>query len=1626
MEEQEQKAATPDKKPVGSLLSRIFRMVGKCAGVLILAVIGLVILCAGLLYVPAVQDKVKEIALEKVKESSGMDIRAGRLRLLFPLRVAIDDVTVIEATGDTMVTARSAALKVSPAGLLRLNVDVSAVTLTDAYYQLGTPDSAMWLRARIDRFDLDATDLGLRSGTIDIGRGSVDGARVVLVMRDTVTATPSDTTASTPWVITARQLELHNVDYIMTMPPTIDSLGCHVATALLTRAHIDMGSRTISAGALEAQIGSATYLTPPAPATAATAQADATAATSEKWTVTADLLQFTADSALYAVRGAAPLPGLDMNYLQVKGVTIAVDSFYNCGTDITVPLRRIEATERCGIRLSGSGLFTIADSLMQARGFSIRTDYSSAQLEAAMGVGDLTADPSLPLRLRLEGQLGLDDAELAMPSLHQMLAGIPRSPARLAARVSGTAGHLTVEELRASIERFVTAEASGSVSSPFDPERIKGDIDLRVEAAGLNSIKPTVMEARLAKEINLPYMTLAGRVSYSPGLTVGRLGLRSGGGSIGFDGRWEERREGYKADLDVREFPVARFMPSLGVGNVTATLSAEGHGFDFFKTGTEADLQADVTSVEYMERTYRDIVLEAQLTGGEARGSLSSLNPDADLSADFHAALSDTLMTWTLDGNIRNLDPGAMRLTESAMQGSMTLSSEGSASPDFKNIDGHLTVKDLRWAMPDMAIATPEIGLSILTSDTTVNARLLNGDLSARVAAGCGLDTLMARLADASVRFDSAIVHRNADIALLQSSLPPLALIAEMGGMNNIAGSILRDREMSLSNATLSLTNDSLISMSAQVMRLVTGSTRLDTVALGVVQHGKYLAYKASVNNRRGTMDGFAHVALSGFLGEDRVTALLRQTNIEGEQGFMFGLSAVAADSTVTVRFVPYTPTIGYKKWELNRDNFVTYNFINRHLDADLKMSNDKSLIKLFTEHVEHSDSTGREQEDVVLQLSDIHLADWLSVSPFAPQIKGDLGADMRFRWNTSELTGRGVLTLNDLIYGRDRVGSFKVGLDVTNAANGALYADASLLVDSIKVITARGHLNDSTALHPFDLDFSMIRFPLRILNPFLPKEYAQMTGVLNGTMDITGSMTEPQFNGYLTFDSTSVKVGMIGSSFRFSDTRIPVDSNVVRFDGFTITAANKNPLTVNGTVDARKLTDIGIDLTMKAREMQIMNTNRARGGADAFGKAFINADIGVKGNMTMLDVDATLNLLNGTNVTYIMDDAGSELTNQSTGDMVRFVNFSDSVQVMQADTIAPPSMMMNMMATLIVSQGTTLNVYLDTDGSNRVSVQGQGELTYTMSPQNSGRLTGRFNINGGNVRYSIPPVLSEKNFVFNEGSYVAFTGDMMNPQLNISATDHIKANVVQSGQNSRLVDFNVTLNVGGTLSAMDLAFDMSTDNDITVQNELASMSPQQRASEAMNLLLTNVYSGPETRGSANLSGNPLLSFLTGQLNSWAAKTIKGVDLSFGMNQYDTTTNGTTGTTTSYSYRVSKSLFNDRFKIVVGGNYSTDDNVDENFSQNLISDISFEYVINKSGSMYVRLFRHTGYESILEGEVTQTGAGFVYKKKVGSIKDVFRFMRHIRKLFPQKDQPAPALPAPAIPEHEGEARSVQL
>ncbi|MCM1292343.1 MAG: translocation/assembly module TamB [Bacteroides sp.] len=1577
---------------------RALHIVKKCAIWTILSLIVLVLIAPALLYIPFVQDFAKNIAVKELSRSTGMEISLDRLRLKFPLRLSLDNLSAIQQ-GDTLLSARTADVDVRLLPLFKGQIDVTGADLEDAFYRLNNADSAIYLTAAIEHFSTKSTDLGFDMKRIDVGPTLLDGADITLILKDTVTTTEPDTTASKPMLINAPQIEMRRVRFKMKMLPTIDSLNVFIGSARLTNGVLDMGSKavnTINVGSLDIDSIDATYLTPSPEFLAnyhSPKAADTTAVaetSSTPWVINAGSINLTGQKALYATAGAVPQPGPDMNYLQVSDIKISVDSFYNCGTSIRVPLKQLQATERCGLSISGSGTFAMDSTRMTADDFIVSIGGSQLSLSAMLGMGDMMKDPSLPLMLNANGSVNLSDVYKAMPSLSAMMKGIPsRENIQLTADINGTMGSMNIDKLKVSLPGYLSVGADGHIDNPTDFNRMSGRVNIDGDIRNAEFLKAKFLDAATSRTINIPPMKINGSVNYNPGLIDGNVDVASEGGKMALKAKWNQRAQGYDLNLDAHRFPIQRFVPGLGISNLTATAKVKGHGYDPTRRSTAIDADIDLAHLSINGQSLDNISLKAQLDTCRLTGHINSDNTMADMDADITAWLTPSGYDWDLSGDVRSLDLKDLGLSKEEMNGGAEIYTSGNFNPRNGNIDAELSINNLDWIMGEDRINVAEATARLLTTDSLVEAHATTGDFHLDAKAYCSLDTLLKKIDGAGALVQTFIDRKNVDVVALQQALPQLDIELNTGHDNALTRYLSESSDISFKSADLCLLNDSLISMKGNVTGFVTGSTRLDSINIDMQQKGRYLLYNIAVENQPGTMDDFAHIDLSGYVSADKLSAFAKQANIKGENGFNIGVNATMSDSTVMVKFVPQRPTIAYKKWTLNDDNYVVYGFDTKHFDANLKLSSDSSSLHVYTEHP--ADSSADNQEDIIVKLNNILLSEWLSISPFAPPIKGAVNADLRFRLDKDQITGKGTASVNNLYYGRERVGTFDLDLDVANDPRSkALRADIGLMVDGVKVMTATGNLNDSTAVHPFLLDFSMIHFPLRVVNPFLPKDVAQLSGMLNGKMDITGDPANPIFNGYIDFDSTAVTLGMTGASYAFSEEKVPVDSNIVRFNNFSIAGLNGNDLHINGTVDARKLTNIGLDLQLTARDMQLVNSSRPH-GASVYGKAFVDLDAMVKGNMQYIDVDASVDILSGTNVTYVVQDAQSTLTTQSKNDMVRFVQFSDTAQVAEADSIVNSSMAMNITANLTISTGSTINVDLSTDGKNKASINANGNLTYTQTPMSSeGRLTGRLNITDGFVRYT-PPFMSEKNFKFQEGCYVTFTGDIMNPTLYIKAVDKLKANVTQEGQNSRLINFDVLLSVTNTLQNLDVAFDLSTNDDITIENELSSMSPEQRANQAMNLLLYNTYTGPGTKASANLSGNPLFSFLESQVNSWAANNIKGVDISFGIDQYDKTTDGSTSTTTSYSYQVSKSLFNDRFKIVIGGNYSTDADADENFSENLINDISFEYMLNRSGSMYVRLFRHVGYESILEGEVTQTGVGFVLKRKLNSLRDIFRF-----------------------------------
>ena len=313
-------------------------------------------------------------------------------------------------------------------------------------------------------------------------------------------------------------------------------------------------------------------------------------------------------------------------------------------------------------------------------------------------------------------------------------------------------------------------------------------------------------------------------------------------------------------------------------------------------------------------------------------------------------------------------------------------------------------------------------------------------------------------------------------------------------------------------------------------------------------------------------------------------------------------------------------------------------------------------------------------------------------------------------------------------------------------------------------------------------------------------------------------------------------------------------------------------------------------------------------------------------------------------------------------------------------------AMMSNTDVLLNINIDPTVRIRIDLDGesSNHVDLRGGGDLSLQYTTQGDMALNGRYILSEGTIRYSIP-VIPLTDFSIRNGSYVDWSGNPMDPYLNISAYTRVRSSVVSDGQ-SQMVDFNTGIQLNNNLEDFSVKFLLEAPNNDNVRNQLVVMGEEERSKQAISLLVAGVYLASGGTGNDNVNvGAALNTLLQREIKNMLGNLMGEVPFSFDVNIYD----GAEGQRrrTDYIGRFYKGFFNERLYTTLGLRYSTNKEFAiDNFS---LDDVSFEYKIDTDGGRAVKVFRTSEYKNLFEGEIANIGASFTLSRKVKRFGDLF-------------------------------------
>ena len=291
-------------------------------------------------------------------------------------------------------------------------------------------------------------------------------------------------------------------------------------------------------------------------------------------------------------------------------------------------------------------------------------------------------------------------------------------------------------------------------------------------------------------------------------------------------------------------------------------------------------------------------------------------------------------------------------------------------------------------------------------------------------------------------------------------------------------------------------------------------------------------------------------------------------------------------------------------------------------------------------------------------------------------------------------------------------------------------------------------------------------------------------------------------------------------------------------FDKFAIYTTSKNPFSIDGYVDFRDMSRPMANLKLFAENYTLLNAKRTKESM-VYGKVFVDLDATVRGPLEALMMRGNVNLLGNTDVTYVLTD--SPLTVQDRlSDLVTFTSFADTTSLNKEEVPTLSLGGLDMIMTVHIDPAVRLKADLSADRSSRVELEGGGDLSLQYTPQGDLTLTGRYTLTGGMMKYALP-VIPLKEFQIQNGSYVDWTGNPMDPLLNFRATERMRASVSQEDGTSRMVNFDISIVVKNRLDNLSLAFEIDAPDDASVQNQLAGMGPDERSKQAVAMLATGI-----------------------------------------------------------------------------------------------------------------------------------------------------------------------------------------
>lgn len=1491
-----------------------------------------------------------------------------------------------------------------------MTFDLGDLDLKD--FKIKYNDQVLGIETRIDLGSLEADmqDFSLEEMNFEVADASLENTRFHYLQTKPFPAS-EDTTTGPATFFSAENLNLKNVvgDY-QSIPDGILT-DFDIDEFSLQLPGVDVENQEVLVDNVELQNSEILVkLTEIAPAAVQDTLAPEEPAAFEwpVWNVKADRVVVDNSEIKYSMNEATPQPGVfNPEAFSFDNLNLLVENFIMANQAIKADVERIAFQEISGLDLQESSFeFGLTEEKMYVENLDLRLNDNYVEGQLLVDYESFDAFLNHPETATVDLQIpqfnfDLSDIYKFQPVLREnpYFAALAEKDLKGSLFAEGKLSSVKIKEADVRWGATTSLAAEGTIFNMTDPDNLSFDIPRLQFSSKKSDIKAFL--AGLDLGIELPEeISLAGSIEGNPeDLDVDAV-LNSSAGDIAVDGRFSTAPGlAFDADIQVTQLELGQLLQMPELGPVTLELEGSGSGENI--NDLSAQVEGSIESFTYNQYEYNNIALAAELEDGEGTLKLDYKDDNLNMELAGFVELDSIAPNIALQLDLIGADLQALGLTERAINAALNLEAvfEGNAESfdAVANISRGIFVYDEdSYLLGDFDV------LAHVRPDTTsvdIDNRMLNLRLSSNASPTDFIDALDRHYQSYFSPEETVDTVANPVQVEMLAEVSPSPILEEvflpqLEELDTVEVRVDFNEKQRVLDAFVSLPHINYFGSAIDSLKLQINSDRRD------------LRFDLGWQSLTSGPLAIKETTLEGELVEDE---LLLEFNSSYEDEVLININSVIArnDDILNIHIVPENLVLNSSPWDINPENEILvgdefWTFENFELTRNNQLLRATNVLP------------GVERDHVGLEFQNFKLAALTSfLNPEEVLVSGGVNG----RFIVEEPFGETGL-LADLRINEFGVLGVPMGVLILDAeaVGGNTYTFELAIKEGPANLELVGNYVANEQSANLDMKLDLIEVQMEILEGLSQGEITEAEGSFSGEIALEGTVAEPVYEGEIFFDDAAFTVAMLDAPFLLPDETLRLSNEGIFMDQFRILDMNRNELVLDGAVLTPNFLNPVFDISFNAEDFTALNSTEEDNDL-FYGKAVFDATGSITGDLELPRVELELVVGEDTNMTYVIPPASLELETRE--GVVVFVNRENPMQILtqteeEEEAIGFSGFLLNSYISL--EENATFGVVLDAETGDHFQASGEGDLLFDIYPNGRSTLSGRIELQDGYYEMSLYDLVTRR-FDIVEGSNIVWAGDIMDADLNITATYAAETSASAlmaaqiTGANEDMKDrfrqeleFLVYLYITGQISEPEIAFglDMPEDEQGAIGGEVygriqqINEQPGELNKQVFSLLVLNRFF---PAGGSDGSGGGTLAFardnlndaLSDQLNIFSDRLLgdTGLDLNFGLDTFTDYQGENPQERTQLDIAAEKSFLDDRLTVSVGSEVDLQGSDQVGEESPVLGNVKLNYLLTRDGRFLLEAFRRKSYENVIDGQLIISGLALIFTQEFNKFNELW-------------------------------------